>query len=126
MEKKLEKKTPQNPAPNRKTEARPSMVDYTKPSVVDYKTEIAARERLRNLAILDGKTVLIHSFNIQNTRLGPRVEITAEVEGKLEKFYTFSRVIAAQLDSYKNELKQGKLLRAKIEKRNRYLTLAPP
>lgn len=96
--------------------------------IVEYKRQL--KERI-NLAELDGSTIVITGYElVSSTRVGAQLAIIrffTPPEGREHEAYTFSRVVIRQLvEELDPILKQGKAVKVRIAKNNKYISLAPP
>ena len=103
------------------TTSEDSVIEYKPTFVRPYSVQYVRIDEMLNL------TVYIKDFTIE--KFGDRevMHILLEtLDGKEMATRTSSRVLIKQLQPFKSAFEAGKKLKAKIVRRKRYYTLAPP
>jgi hypothetical protein len=100
----------------------------TKQNVVDF---IPARQVTKNLGDLIGQTIYIHDFEINDITIKGNstkiIILSVSLDGKNpEKYHSFSSVLMSQLEPLKSQLDGNTIIRAKLVRVKRYLTLTQP
>jgi hypothetical protein len=101
-------------------EVKPEIIE---PEVIDYKPITA----LKNLTELINKVFIIKSIKQEQRKFSDREAILSVIElDNGEQYYSFSSVVAKQLQELKQHTDAGKRVRVKLIKRKRYLTFTSP
>lgn len=105
----------------------PAAEAANKIEIVEYR----GQQKRINLADLDGSTIVITSYElIKSQKLNAQMAVIrffTPPEGREQEAYTFSRVVIRQLvEEIDPLLRQGKAVKVRIAKNNKYISLAPP
>jgi hypothetical protein len=100
----------------------------TKQNVVDF---TPTRQVTKNLSELINQIIYIHDFEINEITIKGNstkiIILSVSLDGKNpEKYHSFSSVLMSQLEPLKSQLDGNTVIRAKLVKVKRYLTLQAP
>lgn len=106
----------------------PPAAEAASKEIVEYRRQ--QKERI-NLAELDGSIIVITGYELlRSARLGAQfavIRFFTPPEGREQEAYTFSRVVIRQLvEEIDPLLRSGKVVKVRITKKNKYISLAPP
>jgi hypothetical protein len=90
--------------------------------VVDY----SATANYKNISELLNNTFIITGIKQEERTFADRKAVLSVITVNNEEYYTFSSVLARQLQEIQPLIAQGKKVRVKLVKKKRYLTLASP
>jgi hypothetical protein len=110
-------------------EKRKTSANVGEDSVIEFKPQISRPYNVQYVRIDEilNIPVLIKNFVVEKFNDREVMHILIETpEGREVATRTSSRVLIKQLMPFKSALESGKRLKAKIIKRKRYYTLAPP
>jgi hypothetical protein len=97
--------------------------EVIEPEVIDYKPITS----FKNLNELINKVFIIKSIRQEPRRFSDREAILSIIElDNGEQYYSFSSIVAKQLQELKQYIDAGKRVRVKLIKRKRYLTFTSP
>ena len=111
------------------SEKRKINVNVSEDSVIEYRPQISRPYNVQYIKIDEilNITILIKDFTIERFNDREIMHILFEtLDGKEMATRTSSKVLIKQLQPFENAFKAGKKLKAKIVRRKRYYTLAPP
>jgi len=101
-------------------EVKPEVIE---PEVIDYRPITS----FKNLTELLNKIFIIKSIRQEQRKFSDREAILSIIElDNGEQYYSFSSVVAKQLQELKQFTDEGKRVRVKLIKRKRYLTFTSP
>ena len=97
-------------------------------NVVDFTPK---RQITKNLSDLINQVIFIHGYETQTISFkGSETQIIfldISLDGNnVERYHTFSNILLSQLEPLKEQLQKGFIIRAKLIKVKRYLTLTQP
>jgi exosome complex RNA-binding protein Csl4 len=98
------------------------------PKVKDF---TPSRTVTKNLSDLLNQIIYIHGYETQKITIkGNETEIifvdVSLDSNNVERYHTFSTILKAQLEALKEQFQQGYVIRAKLVRVKRYLTLTQP
>jgi hypothetical protein len=97
--------------------------EVIEPEVIDYKPITS----YKNLTELLNKVFIIKSIKQEQRKFSDREAILSIIElDNGEQYYSFSSVVAKQLQELKQFTDAGRRVRVKLVKRKRYLTFTSP
>jgi len=99
-----------------------TVVEKEENDVVDYSTT----QNYKNISELLNNTFIISNIKQEERTFADRKAILSVITVGNEEYYTFSSVLARQLQEIQPLIAQGKKVRVKLVKKKRYLTLASP